>query len=453
MLDQNFNSPTSPILQEKILSVHELNQLGKQLLEDVFPQIWVSGEISNFYAAASGHWYFTLKDEQAQIKCACFRGSHRLFKFTAENGMQVLVRGKLTIYEQRGDYQLIIEQMELAGEGLLLQQYEQLKTRLQQQGLFDPRHKQKLPAYPQTIGIITSKDGAALQDILNILSRRAPILEIVVYHSLVQGTQAARQLIACLQMAQQQQICDVLIIGRGGGSLEDLYAFNDEALAHAIFECKIPVISAVGHETDFTICDFVADIRAPTPSAAAELVSPDIQQWQQYLDELARRLQQLVYQQLHLKRQQLVHLSKRLKHPSQKLAHYREKSKRIEHALLHAITIIINREKNQLSLIQQTLDISQLYKRVSMRKQELVQMEHRLLHHQQIYMQQKHYQLAGLIQKLESLSPLQVMSRGYALIYREDASAKQLVKSARQLRKDDEILIQFADDTRRAKII
>jgi len=258
-----------------VYSVSRLNTEVRQVLESGFPLIWVEGEISNLSMPRSGHMYFSLKDEYAQTRCAMFRMKRSLLRFSPAAGDKVLARARITLYEARGDFQLVIEHMEPAGEGRLRQAIEQLKMKLDQEGLFDARHKKDLPALPMTVGVITSPSGAAITDILNVFQRRFPAIKVIVYPASVQGNSAAAEMIEMLKLADQRNECDLLILGRGGGSLEDLMAFNDEALARTIFNLQTPIISAVGHEIDTSISDYVADRRAPTPSAAAELASPD----------------------------------------------------------------------------------------------------------------------------------------------------------------------------------
>jgi exodeoxyribonuclease VII large subunit len=320
--------------QQHIFSVTELNQTAKALLEECFTQTWVEGEISNFICPASGHWYFSLKDDKAQIRCAMFRQHNLKIKLTPEHGMHVLVKAKVSLYAPRGDYQLIVESLEEVGFGALQRAFEQLKTKLQFEGLFDAQYKKPLPRFPQRIGIITSPTGAAIKDILHVLKRRFPC-DIIIYPTLVQGELAAAQITKMLQIANQRQECDLLILARGGGSLEDLWPFNEETVARAIFASKIPIIAGIGHEIDFTIVDFVADVRAPTPSAAAEIAVPDkteiskqlanfkkiffhfhpirkLQEKMQLLDRLQQQLykiQQQIFTQYKIK---LQHLSKSL---------------------------------------------------------------------------------------------------------------------------------------------
>lgn len=278
-----------PRPDEPILTVSDLNREARELLESGLPGLWVEGEISGFIHHGSGHMYFTLKDDRAEIRCAMFRGANRHVGFRPENGLQVLLQGKVTIYEARGSYQIVVEQMEPAGEGLLRRRLEALKARLQAEGLFAAEHKQPLPALPRCVGVITSPTGAAIRDILKVLRRRFPAVPVIIYPAQVQGERAKGEIAAALATAARRNECDVLICGRGGGSLEDLWSFNEEQVVRAIFECPLPVISAVGHESDVTLADLVADLRAPTPSAAAELAVPDAAAWRNQVASATRR--------------------------------------------------------------------------------------------------------------------------------------------------------------------
>jgi len=262
-----------------IYSVGRLNAEARGLLEGAFPLIWVQGELSNVSRPSSGHLYFTLKDANAQVRCAMFRGNNRFLKFRPADGAQVVVRASLSLYEARGDYQLIVQSMEEAGDGALQRAFEALKQKLAAEGLFEAAHKRALPTLPKRIGVITSPTGAAIRDILSVLKRRFPAIPVLIYPVAVQGQAAGAEIAAMIRRADMRRDCDVLIIARGGGSLEDLWAFNEEIVARAIFDCSIPTVSGVGHEVDFTIADFVADQRAPTPSVAAEMVSPDQHDW------------------------------------------------------------------------------------------------------------------------------------------------------------------------------
>jgi exodeoxyribonuclease VII large subunit len=274
---------------DHILSVTELNRRARQLLEVHLATVWVRGEISNLSMPSSGHWYFTLKDDKAQIRCAMFRGNNALLRFKPEHGMQVIARGRVSLYEGRGDYQLIAENLQVDGAGNLQIAFEQLKAKLEDERLFDDDFKQELPTLPKHVGVITSPTGAAIRDILSIFKRRFPAIQISIFPVPVQGADAAPAIIKALQLANKHTGFDALILARGGGSLEDLWAFNEEAVARAVFASEIPVVSAIGHETDFTICDFVADIRAATPSAAAELLSPDIADYERIAGALRWR--------------------------------------------------------------------------------------------------------------------------------------------------------------------
>jgi len=276
--------------ETRAISVSELNRQAKALLEDGIARVWVEGEVSNLSRPASGHVYFSLKDASAQVSCAWFRQRQRGPTSNLKNGDQVLVFGKVSIYEARGNYQMIIERLEPAGEGELRRKFEALKKKLAVEGLFDEAAKQPIPMLPERIGVVTSPSGAAIRDILTVLRRRFPAIPVIVYPAAVQGIAAKAQIVDAIGAAVRRSECDVLIVGRGGGSLEDMWPFNEEEVAHAIFECPIPVVSAVGHEIDFTIADFVADLRAPTPSGAAELVVPDQADWRGQLDALAARI-------------------------------------------------------------------------------------------------------------------------------------------------------------------
>lgn len=357
-----------------VYTISELNQMVRSLLEDAFASVWVAGEISNFACPSSGHWYFTLKDAGAQIRCAMFSGRNRVTGFKPTNGTQVLAHAKISLYEARGDYQIIVDFMEEAGDGALRRAYEILKAKLAAEGLFEPAHKKSLPTLPKSVGVITSPTGAAIRDILSVLKRRFPSLPIIIYPTAVQGTQASLQIVNALQTANARKECDVLIVARGGGSLEDLWCFNEEIVARAIFASEIPIISAVGHEIDFTIADFVADVRVPTPSAAAELVSPDQTGWQQALTKLYSNLVRETLDTLKQKQHLLINLYKRLRHPGQR--------------------------------------IQDQFQRVD-------EMEQRLQRAIHFRLQQKQQQLINLTRALDAISPLATLARGYAIVTAE----------------------------------
>lgn len=315
------------MLEQKILKVSQINLLAKKILEANFTNILIEGEISNFVKPNSGHIYFSLKDETAQVRAVMFRQNNIALKFEPQNGMHVIVTAQISLYETRGDYQLIVSRMELAGTGILHTKFLQLKAKLAAAGLFAPKHKKPLPKLPQYIGVITSPTGAVIRDILSVLKRRLPSANVIIYPVLVQGTEAATQIVAALETANMRNECEVLVLARGGGSIEDLWPFNEEIIARAIFASSIPIVSAVGHETDFTIADFVADVRAPTPSAAAEIVVPNQFEWYRTIENLNGRLINLIEHQLQCAKLLFTNIKNRLRHPSYYLA---EKSQRLD---------------------------------------------------------------------------------------------------------------------------
>jgi exodeoxyribonuclease VII large subunit len=302
-----------------VIGVSALNRLARDVLEQALPLMWVRGEISNFTAAVSGHWYFTLKDPGAQVRCALFRHKARFVDWRPENGMQVEVRALVTLYEPRGEYQLNVETMRRAGMGALYEAFERLKARLGAEGLFNAERKRALPVFPQAIGVVTSSQAAALRDVLTILARRMPSIPVIVYPTPVQGPEAGQKIAAAIEVASARNECDVLIVCRGGGSIEDLWAFNEEVVARAIHACAIPVVTGVGHETDFTIADFVADVRAPTPSAAAQTAAPDRRELERRCAELARALGRSIGRKLESFMQELDYVGRRLVDPRNRL--------------------------------------------------------------------------------------------------------------------------------------
>ncbi|MCJ8601891.1 exodeoxyribonuclease VII large subunit, partial [Klebsiella pneumoniae] len=344
-----------PSQSPAIFTVSRLNQTVRLLLEREMGQVWISGEISNFSQPSSGHWYFTLKDDNAQVRCAMFRNSNRRVTFRPQHGQQVLVRANITLYEPRGDYQIIVESMQPAGEGLLQQKYEQLKAQLTAEGLFEQKHKQALPSPAHCVGVITSKTGAALHDILHVLRRRDPGLPVIIYPTAVQGDDAPGQIVRAIALANARQECDVLIVGRGGGSLEDLWSFNDERVARAIFASQIPIVSAVGHETDVTIADFVADLRAPTPSAAAEIVSRNQQELLRQLQSGQQRLEMAMDYFLASRQRRFTQLFHRLQqqHPQLRLARQQTALERLRQRMRIAVESQLKRaEQRQKRTVQ-----------------------------------------------------------------------------------------------------
>ena len=404
-------------MADNIYSVSQLNQSVRLMLENQLGTVWLTGEISNFSQPVSGHWYLSLKDENAQVRCAMFRMKNLRVSFRPTNGMQVLVRANVSLYEPRGDYQLIIESMHLAGEGLLMQQFEALKLKLAAEGLFAQHLKKNLPHFSKAVGIITSKTGAALQDILHILQRRDPSLKIIIYPTAVQGKDAATDIAQMIELANQRQEVDVLIVGRGGGSLEDLWCFNEEIVARAIFHSHLPVISAVGHETDVTIADFVADVRAPTPSAAAELVSRNQTELLQQLQYRRQRLEIALDRLFAEKQQKLKHLSLRLhnQHPQAQLRVQQQLITQLSHRLQQSLRHRWQKKAENLTALSIRLYKNPFPLRLQQYEQQLAQLKVRLNSHMNLTLSLQQKQLAHLCGKLDSLSPLKVLARGYSI--------------------------------------
>ncbi|MCU7925990.1 MAG: exodeoxyribonuclease VII large subunit [Candidatus Thiodiazotropha sp. (ex Dulcina madagascariensis)] len=416
-----MNTSTLQASQREIYSVSRLVRETRAILEGSFPLIWVSGELSNLAQPASGHIYFSLKDEAAQVRCAMFRMKRQLLRFRPENGQQVTIRARVSLYEARGEFQLIVEQMEPAGEGALRLAFEQLKHKLATEGLFDSETKKPLPSPPNQLGIITSPTGAAVRDLLTVLRRRFPALPVIIYPVQVQGEDAPRQIIRMLQLANQRQECDLLILSRGGGSLEDLQAFNDEGLARAIHASQIPLVTGIGHEIDFTIADFVADRRAPTPSAAAELVSPDQQEWYQRVTQLARRLSQRQRQRLQQLFDKTKALEKRLsnQHPRQRLQQRAQRVDEMNQQLNRALHVRQLRFGHTLEQLQARLARHSPQQRLESVAQTARQLEERLHRTITQRLNNEGTRLTQLARDLNNLSPLNTLGRGYAIVSRE----------------------------------
>ncbi|EPE66841.1 exodeoxyribonuclease VII large subunit [Pasteurella multocida 2000] len=404
-------------MSEHIYSVSQLNQTVRVMLENQLGQVWLTGEISNFTQPVSGHWYLTLKDENAQVRCAMFRMKNMRVSFRPQNGMQVLVRASVSLYEPRGDYQLIIESMNPAGEGLLQQQFEALKMQLAAEGLFAQHLKKSLPPFCKSVGILTSQTGAALQDILQILRRRDPSLQVVIYPTAVQGKEASAEIVQMIELANRRQEVDVLIVGRGGGSLEDLWCFNEEMVARAIFHSQLPIISAVGHETDVTIADFVADLRAPTPSAAAELVSRDQQALLQQLVYQRQRLEMALDRLFKQKDDRLQRLRLRLhnQHPQRQLSAQKQLMQQLTHRLDWSMHAVLQQKQAQLRVLWARVEKNPLPFTLQKQKQDLAQLKVRLDVAWKRELTFKHHQFAALCTKLDSISPLKVFARGYSI--------------------------------------
>ncbi|PKO92983.1 MAG: exodeoxyribonuclease VII large subunit [Betaproteobacteria bacterium HGW-Betaproteobacteria-1] len=388
----------------RVLSVSELNRMARDILERSFPLFWVSGEISNMTRAASGHWYFSLKDSGAQVRCVMFRGRNSYLDWVPKEGDKVEARANVTLYEARGDFQLTIEFLQRAGLGALFEAFEKLKQKLQAEGLFDETRKRAIPAFPKQIGIVTSADAAALHDVLTTLRRRMPGIPVVIYPTPVQGKGAANLIANAIETASRRAECDVLIVCRGGGSIEDLWQFNEEIVARAIVNCSMPVISGVGHETDFTIADFAADRRAPTPTAAAEMATPNREALLNTLLQQQQSLQRGMSYKLNRYMQQLDFLARRLLSPAQQLTHKQENLTQLGTRLQNSMQQILG--KQQEKLLRLTLN-------------------------------------------LQHLNPNAVLNRGYALVQTHDGA---IVRASSQIESGDAVNIRFAEGSAEAEI-
>jgi exodeoxyribonuclease VII large subunit len=423
------------------------------LLEHGIPQLWIEGEISNFSRPASGHWYFTLKDRDSQVRCAMFRGRNALLRFTPADGQRVLARARVTLFEPRGEYQLQVEHLEDSGVGALRREYERLKARLEAEGLFDASKKRPLPTVPSCIGVITSPTGAAIRDILNILGRRFPAARVVIYPTAVQGRDAVPQLLEAIALASARNECEVLIVARGGGSIEDLWAFNDEAVARALRVTPMPVVTGIGHEVDFTIADFVADLRAPTPSGAAELVVPDGATWRAGFARVAQRLLQAIRRQLRNDSDYLVAMRRRLAlaHPGQRLRQNAQRLDELEQRLGSRVQLLLADRRHRLQTLSTRLariSPAAHLQRIAHRHAVLETRLHRALAQQLDTLRQK---LATLARTLDAVSPLATLDRGFALVTR--VSDGVLLRDAETVASGDLIDARLAKGRVRAKVI
>jgi len=401
-----------------VYSVSRLNREVRVLLERGFASLWLEAEISNFSRPSSGHWYFSLKDAAAQVRCAMFRQRNMLCPFTAGDGQKVLVRARVGLYEPRGEYQLIVDHMEDAGLGALKRQFEELSARLSAEGLFAPERKRPLPALPKRIGVITSPTGAAIRDILHVLGRRFPAVAVLIYPVAVQGAQAAAEILAALRLAGRRAECDVLILARGGGSLEDLWAFNDEELARAIVASPIPVISGIGHEIDFTIADFAADVRAPTPSAAAELVVPDADEWLAAFVRLGGQLRRSMQRRLEERRERLEWLTGRatLVSPSARLIQQTLRLDEFEQRMCRALRNLLNARISQFrereSRLWKASPLAHVRDAAARHAALLVRLRAAGVEH----VRRARERLLPLVRTLNAVSPLATLERGYAIV-------------------------------------
>jgi len=437
--------------KKQIFSVSELNRTIRNLLESEFPLLWIEGEISNLAEPASGHIYFTLKDSQAQVRCAMFKGRVRLLRFKPSNGQQILIRAKVGLYEQRGDFQLIAEHMEEAGDGALQRDFEMLKSKLSKEGLFDARHKQDIPVLPKQIGIITSATGAAIRDVLSVLQRRFPAIPVLIYPVLVQGEKAAADIIKAIKLANAHKKCDILLLTRGGGSLEDLWAFNDENLARQIVKSTIPLVSAVGHEIDVSIADFAADLRAPTPSAAAELISPDQQAYIEIFNAYPQRLRQLIQQQIQRTSEQLSWLKTRLQlqHPHQRLEQQNQRLDDVLQRLNNVCQLYLQQSRHRFEMARQRLFAQQPTQRLQHQQNQLHDLIRRLQQSVTHQLAQKNQQLAASSRTLHIISPLQTLARGYAVV--TDAEGN-IITNSQQSQQNATISVQLQQGRLQARV-
>ncbi len=436
-----FSETQTPPARD-VYTVSRLNRESKTLLEGRFPLLWIEGEISNLSRPSSGHVYFSLKDAQAQIRCALFRGQIRGSRVALKDGMQVLVRARVSLYEQRGDFQLIAEYVEEAGEGALRRAFDILKDRLAKEGLFEPARKKPLPRLPQRIGLITSPSGAVVHDVLTTLKRRFPAIAVLLYPVPVQGEGAAEKIARAIALAGMRKDCDVLILARGGGSLEDLWAFNEEIVARAIHACPIPIVSGIGHEVDFTIADFVADARAPTPTAAAEMLSPNCEDWMEQYRRIEQQLVRLMRDRLRRNMQHVDWLSARVVHPRARIETMRARLHALGLRLRLSQEVTLRQLHHRLYLLGARL--SEHSPRPRLRALEMKR-EHlgvRLIAQMRRHIERAQARLQLAAQELNTLSPLATLARGYAIV--EHLDKGDIVHDAAALKTGDRIRARLA---------
>lgn len=429
-------------LDREVLTVSQLNQRARLLLEDVFPQVWVEGELSNIAKPTSGHVYFTLKDRNAQVRCAIFRQQASRARELLRDGLLVRVRGRVSLYEGRGDYQMILDSVEAAGDGALRLAFEALKAALQTEGLFAQERKRALPKYPQRIAVVTSPSGAVLHDIVSVFARRAPHVQLTLIPTAVQGREAIAQIVNALALADRAHY-DAIILARGGGSLEDLWCFNEEAVARAIAACQTPIISAVGHETDVSISDFVADLRAPTPSAAAELLAPDRSELLNQLRSTERRLALRINEALNRTRIQLQHLRQRLRHPRERLEQHNQRLDDLSLRMQRAIQAKLQQHQQGFNHLQSRLSVQHPQETLSAHQQHLNTLQQRLARASQLNFQQAQQRLHSLLQTLHLVSPLATLERGYSIITTDDQ--QQIIRSVQAVQPAQTLQARVAD--------
>lgn len=430
--------------EQSVISVSELNKKAKSLLEKGIPKLWIEGEISNLAKPASGHMYFSLKDEMSQIRCAWFRQRQLQNTLNIVNGSKMLALGKIGLYEPRGEYQFIVEKMEIAGEGDLKRKYEDLKRKLSAEGIFSEENKSELPNLPKKIGVITSPSGAAVQDILTVLNRRFPIIPIIIFPVAVQGEQAAPQIQNALEKANFRADCDLLILARGGGSLEDLWAFNEEIVARAIFDSEIPIISAIGHETDVTISDFTADLRAPTPSGAAELAVPDQHDWIKSIDNISEKINTIITQQINSKSQLSDWINKRLSQSSPMMTVKRqiEKSNNLQKMLSSSILQNLSRQEKNIHQLKSNLNEVSPRLKIHTQLSRIKELNQKITSCSDHLLEGLNNRIKLASKTLNSVSPLRTLDRGYAIA--RDAKTKNVIMSADAIEIENDIEVKLA---------
>jgi exodeoxyribonuclease VII large subunit len=424
--------------ERDVYTVSRLNREAKLLLETGLPALWLEGEISNFARPSSGHWYFSLKDTGAQVRCAMFRGSNLRVRVTPRDGLHVLVRARVSLYEARGEYQLIVEHLEEAGEGALRRRFEELKARLAAEGLFDTARKRPLPVLPKRIGVVTSPTGAAIRDVLHILKRRFPAIPVLVYPVAVQGAGSAAEIAAAIRRASDARAVDVLIVGRGGGSLEDLWSFNEEIVARAIHDCAVPIVTGIGHEVDVTIADFVADVRAPTPSGAAELVVPDRAEWLRAFEGAAVRLASALKRALRARAERAAWAKRRLEqlHPGRRLAERAQRLDELEGRLRRALRLALAHDAARLRELAMHLQRLSPATRVGALVARRATLEARLVAAERSRLERARNRLGLAARTLDAVSPLATLDRGYAILQTSDG---RVVRAAREVSPGDAV--------------
>ena len=424
-----------------ILTVSELTREIKEILEDRFPEVWVEGEISNVRIPPSGHIYFTLKDDTSQIRAVLFKMQARSLRFVAEDGLHVICRGRVSLYEKRGDYQLILGSMEPKGIGALQLAFLQLKEKLEKEGFFDPARKKPIPMVPQKIGIVTSPTGAVIRDMLHVLKRRFENLHILVYPVRVQGEGASGEIVEAVKYFNQWTDVDVIIVGRGGGSLEDLWAFNEEVVARAIYHSRIPIISAVGHETDYTVSDFVADLRAPTPSAAAELVVRDKKEIKNILHYLRGRLENEAVQIFKGYRTHLSHLATAFRKPEKKIEEYFLRTDDLVNRLRLLASWTLKRKREKQLHLSENLLLRSPMERLKNVRSFMSEVRKRMGQNVNHAMEMRRHRVAGILGKLDSLSPLSILHRGYSITRK--LPSLQVLREATHVKEGDRVEVKL----------